>query len=310
MNSPKKYHVRLWQAACLSLATLLVGTLVFGARVLLPRYDRLHESVDHLDSEVTSLRQEQNVPADILRRYHRSICYIYASYTIDRPRNAAGPQRLRLTASGSGFVISNGVIATNKHVVQPVFQNAQALAYVKAGAKPVPEKLVAFFPDQTEPVTLHGIQMSSEQDLALAKFETLSGSTPIEALPLAAQAATSGSSIVVVGYPLGASGMVAKSPEPVYERLAFSSDTIGVVEELAARSLIRPSATYGHLGDVVGQKLIYDAPTAHGGSGGPVVNTRGEVIAVNSAYMNGFAGGTIGLSVDGLKTLLHQVQKQ
>ena len=26
--------------------------------------------------------------------------------------------------------------------------------------------------------------------------------------------------------------------------------------------MIRPSATVGHLGDVVGDKLIYDAPTA------------------------------------------------
>ncbi len=308
MTGSKQYHVRAWQAICLCLAIALAGVSVFGLRVLLPRYNRLGESVDSLTAQVAKLRQEQTVPADILRRYRRSICYIYASYTMERPKGVVGPKRLRLTISGTGFVVADRLVATNKHVLRPVFQNAEAAAYVSAGAKPEIEKLVAFFPDQHDPVILHGIQVSAEQDIAVAHFDLTPGMDPVPPLPLTSDTASSGDSIVVIGYPLGASGMVAKSPEAVYERLALSSDTIGVVEELAARSLIRPSATYGHLGDVVGQKLIYDAPTAHGGSGGPVFNTRGEVIAINSAYMNGFAGGTIGLSIDGLKTLINRAE--
>ena len=101
-----------------------------------------------------------------------------------------------------------------------------------------------------------------------------------------------------MGYPMGIAGMVAKSPTLIYERMASRHNDISAASELAALSLIRPSTTCGHLGDVVGDKLIYDAPTAHGGSGGPVFNTKGEVIGVNSAYMDGFSGGTIGVSVD------------
>ena len=52
--------------------------------------------------------------------------------------------------------------------------------------------------------------------------------------------------------------------------------------------MIRPSATYGHLGDVVGDKLIYDAPTAHGGSGGPVFNSQAEVIGINNRDLRTF----------------------
>ncbi len=103
---------------------------------------------------------------------------------------------------------------------------------------------------------------------------------------------------------MGIAGMVAKSPTAVYERLAYRRDDIGAANELAALSLIRPSATCGHLGDVVGDKLIYDAPTAHGGSGGPVFNSRGEVIGVNSAFLDGFSGGTLGISSDALRPLL------
>ena len=85
-----------------------------------------------------------------------------------------------------------------------------------------------------------------------------------------------GQLVTVMGYPMGIAGMVAKSPTVIYERLAFRHNDISAASELAALSLIRPSTTCGHLGDVVGDKLIYDAPTAHGGSGGPVFNTKGK----------------------------------
>jgi len=105
-------------------------------------------------------------------------------------------------------------------------------------------------------------------------------------------------------------GMVAKSPPAVYDRLAYRKDDVGAASELAALSLIRPSATYGHLGDVVGEKLVYDAPTAHGGSGGPVFDSHGEVIGVNAAYIDGFSGGTLGISVKALRPLIAVAEKK
>jgi serine protease Do len=83
-----------------------------------------------------------------------------------------------------------------------------------------------------------------------------------------------------------------------------------VASELAARSLIRPFSTCGHLGDVIDGRLIYDAPTAHGGSGGPVFNSNGEVIGINSAYVDGFSGGSIGVSIESLRGLLHDRRDQ
>jgi hypothetical protein len=35
----------------------------------------------------------------------------------------------------------------------------------------------------------------------------------------------------------------------------------------------------------------------------------GEVIGVNAAYMDGFSGGTLGVSVDSLRPLLQQAQR-
>jgi S1-C subfamily serine protease len=128
-------------------------------------------------------------------------------------------------------------------------------------------------------------------------------------LPLASGKPDPGDLVAVVGYPMGVLGMMAKAPTPVYARLAFRRDDQGTASELAALSLIRPSATCGHLGDVVGDKLIYDAPTAHGASGGPVFNSHGEVIGVNAAYIDGFSGGTLGVSSQALKPLIEKAQK-
>jgi S1-C subfamily serine protease len=159
------------------------------------------------------------------------------------------------------------------------------------------------------PIKVIPIILSADTDLALLRTESDPPFDP-QALPLSASQPPAGDLVTVIGYPMGISGMVAKSPPAVYERLAYRHDDIGAANELAALSLIRPSATVGHLGDVVGNKLIYDAPTAHGGSGGPVFNSQGEVIAVNAAYMDGFSGGTLGVSVQALRPLIEAAAKK
>ena len=172
------------------------------------------------------------------------------------------------------------------------------------------ENLVVFFPGSPTPITLSPASVSKTSDLAVLRIVDLEAVRHLPALPLAKSPGSPGQLVTVMGYPMGIAGMVAKSPAGIYERMAYRHNDISAASELAALSLIRPSTTCGHLGDVVGEKLIYDAPTAHGGSGGPVFNTKGEVIGVNSAYMDGFTGGTIGVSVDSLRPLLQEAQKQ
>ena len=172
------------------------------------------------------------------------------------------------------------------------------------------ENLVVFFPGSPTPVTLSPASVSKTTDLAVLRTEDSDVVRGLPLLPLAKSPGSPGELVTVIGYPMGIAGMVAKSPSGIYERLAYRHNDINAASELAALSLIRPSTTCGHLGDVVGDKLIYDAPTAHGGSGGPVFNAKGEVIGVNSAYMDGFSGGTLGVSVDSLRPLLQEAQKK
>jgi serine protease Do len=286
---------------------LLGGVLFLSARPTARPDDlELQKQVRQLSSQIQQLKQEQAMPAMVLTRYRNSICYIYGVYHVGFPNHRPG---LRARISGTGFLVGKGLLATNRHVAEPWYEDSEADALMRRGAAPQLEKLIAFFPGSPTPITITPIILSANTDLALLRVESTPPFNP-QALPLANSSTPPGDLVTVIGYPMGIAGMVAKSPPAVYERLAYRHDDIGAANELAALSLIRPSATVGHLGDVVGEKLIYDAPTAHGGSGGPVFNSRGEVIGINAAYIDGFSGGTLGVSVQALQPLLEAAAKR
>jgi S1-C subfamily serine protease len=50
--------------------------------------------------------------------------------------------------------------------------------------------------------------------------------------------------------------------------------------------------------------VVYDAETTHGGSGGPVLNLDGMVLAVNAAVLPQFDGSNMGVPADEALRLL------
>jgi serine protease Do len=78
---------------------------------------------------------------------------------------------------------------------------------------------------------------------------------------------------------------------------AAGTDAENISRELARRGLIRPLATQGHLGVILPNRLVYDAPTTVGGSGGPIFNAGGKVIGVNAAILQGFSGSNFGVPI-------------
>jgi S1-C subfamily serine protease len=299
------------------LQAVLAVVLLLGALIMLHYYaplasegqppTDLQQQVHELTAQVQQLKQEQAMPAVVLNRYRNSIGYIYGVYQVGYANQHPA---IRARVSGTGFLVGQNLLATNRHVAEPWYGDPEAENLIRGGATAMLERLVVFFPGSPTAVALSPAEVSSGSDLALLRAEDLPEVRALPVLPLAKSASAPGELVTVVGYPMGIAGMVAKSPTAIYERMAYRHNDITAASELAALSLIRPSATYGHLGDVVGDKLIYDAPTAHGGSGGPVFNGKGEVIGVNSAYMDGFSGGTLGVSVDALRALMERVEKQ
>jgi S1-C subfamily serine protease len=243
----------------------------------------------------------------VLTRYRNSIGYIYGVYQVGFGNQ---PSAIRARVSGTGFLVGDGLMATNRHVAEPWYGDSEAEGLMRHGATARLESLVVFFPGSPTPVSLTPGTVSSTVDLAVLKIEDKDAVRGLAVLPLAKGGVSAGELVTVIGYPMGIAGMVAKSPSGIYQRLAYRHNDITAASELAALSLIRPSTTCGHLGDVVGDKLIYDAPTAHGGSGGPVFNSNAEVIGINSAYIDGFSGGTLGVSVEALRPLIEAAEKK
>jgi len=300
------------------LVQVILGiVLLTGAGVMLhyyapaisnePQQSDLQQQVHTLTKQVEQLEQDRGMPALVLNKYRNSIGYIYGVYQVGFPNQRP---TVRARVSGTGFIVATGLLATNRHVAEPWYGDAEAEALIRRGATGALESLVVFFPGSPTAVELSPVAVSSQGDLAVLRAADSPVIRGLAPLPLAKFPALPGELVTVIGYPMGIAGMVAKSPSGIYERLAYRHNDITAASELAALSLIRPSATFGHLGDMVGDKLIYDAPTAHGGSGGPVFNSQGEVIGVNSAYMDGFTGGTLGVAVESLRPLLEAAQKQ
>ncbi len=283
-----------------ALLLVLLAGVAAALYAAVDRYQRMNSQLEQLSAEVRQVRQEQTMPGRALERYRNSICFIYAVYELP----IKGKRPVVLRNSGTGFLVAEGTVASNRHVLVPAFDDSEAKQSIAAGARPRLKKLVAFFPSMREAVQLTDVRTSPSADLAVARLQWPNTASPDHPLPLAHDLGKPGDAVVVIGYPLGVAGMVAKSSGAVYDRLAYRGEDVRTASELASLSLVRPSATYGRLGDVVGSKLIYDAPTAHGASGGPVLNAKGEVIAINSAFITGFAGGTLGVSVSELRTLL------
>jgi S1-C subfamily serine protease len=209
-----------------------------------------------------------------------------------------GSRPVYLHVFGSGFLIDTaGHILTNHHVLQPWWHNGQALPVHSDTIEPTIESMSAYFPGYETPMPLHIRSLSEDFDLGLASVD-LPRNRP-RPVAIDQQAAISGSPVVLIGYPTGVEGILARIDEPTLKQIARAAgnDTQGLVQELARRRLIRPLVTQGHLGVVGPDRLVYDAQTTHGGSGGPVFNASGKVIGVNFAVLSDFSGSNFAVPI-------------
>jgi S1-C subfamily serine protease len=295
--------VETWQRFVQGLLGVLalVGAGVMAHYYAPPENAGLEQQVHALSRQVADLERQQSFSSVAVDDARDSVAYICGIYHV---AGSGHVQSFRARVAGTGFVVAPGLLATNRHVAEPWYGDREVAVALRQGRTPVLEKLVAYFPGSPLPVNLETAVVATHGDLAVLRLENTAFTRKLRPLTLAEAPAHVGESVSVLAYPMGVTGMVAKSPAVVYERLASHPDDADTAGELAALSLIRPSATFGHIGDVTGDKLIYDAPTARGGSGGPVLNQFGEVVGINSAYIDGFSGGTLGITAGELRPLM------
>lgn len=208
--------------------------------------------------------------------------------------------------NGTGFVLgANGLMVTNRHVAQP-WGKGSARNADGSEMEPVLNRFIAYFPGRPDPLALSVIGVSETADLAILSTDTEVG---VPGLPLANSEPSPGEEVIVMGYPTGLMSMLAQSGAGFVEALRADGITgfWEVAERLGAAGMIAPLASRGIIGQATGSTVVYDAETTHGGSGGPVLNEAGAVVAVNTAIIPEFGGSNLGVPARHIGLLLEQL---
>jgi DNA-binding response OmpR family regulator/S1-C subfamily serine protease len=217
-----------------------------------------------------------------------------------------GPE-VHLDVFGTGFLAGpGGLVVTNRHVAQPWWENEDLGSLANQGLQPEIVQIDAYFPDAPRAFPASIQKISSQTDLALMQVDL----DDLKRQPLQIddrkEAAVSGQPVVAIGYATGLAAILARADEATAQDILAKSegDPKRILDELARRNLIRPLATQGHIGDVLPDKIVFDAQTTSGGSGGPLFNQDGKVVGVTYAVLRGFGGSNFGIPIRYTDSLL------
>jgi S1-C subfamily serine protease/DNA-binding NarL/FixJ family response regulator len=219
----------------------------------------------------------------------------------------SGPH-LQLDVFGTGFLVrKDGRLLTNHHVAEPWWGNDELKTLIEHGASAYALSYTAYFPGDQKGISAKVDRISAQADVATLRLD---GGLPPRSTLLdlddRSEASVAGEAVVLIGYPTGIEGILARAgPEAAKQIAGENTEVRQIVSHLAEQKLIRPTTTQGHIGDVLKDKIVYDAATTSGGSGGPLFNQNGKVIGVNFAILNGFGGSNLAVPVKYAKELLN-----
>ena len=107
-------------------------------------------------------------------------------------------------------------------------------------------------------------RVSSRADLATLRLEA---PAPFHAQLLElddrSEASVTGEAVVLIGYPAGVEGILARAGTEVTQKIAGSTQNVSqVLLRMASQQLIRSTTTQGHIGDVLGIRS-FTTPRQH-----------------------------------------------
>ena len=207
--------------------------------------------------------------------------------------------------TGTGFAVGDGgALVTNRHVALPWENDANVEALADQGLEPVMIKYIVYVPGKEAAGAVELVRASEDADLAVLRRKDVA--EPMPGLKLADAPPAPGDEVIVMGYPTGLRSMLAQSGEDFIEELQKTEDTgfWSVAARLAEKGHIAPLASRGIVSQATLATIVYDAETTHGGSGGPVLDINGSVVAVNAAILPEFGGSNLGVPVAKVRALL------
>ena len=222
------------------------------------------------------------------------------------PDGGGSVAEIHFTGTGL-FVGESGALVTNRHVGMPWETGPAAGALAAGEFEPVMIKFISYLPGKTEAVPVALLLASESADLAVLIREDTSEAVP--SLRLADAPPAAGDEVIVMGYPTGLRSMLAQSGAAFIEELQKTENTgfWSVAARLAEEGYIAPLASRGIVGQATPETIVYDAETTHGGSGGPVLDMNGDVVAINTAQLPEYGGSNLGVPAAKVRALLEEV---
>jgi serine protease Do len=228
----------------------------------------------------TTLQGSSLTPEQIYQNYAQGVVEIVATFSSGSRQGFFGPSTPQTEqALGSGFVVSkDGYILTNAHVVSANGQTVKTVHVVFKGIG-----------TQTRQVIGAVAGADNTSDVALIKVDPSKTGT-LDSIPLGSSAAVQpGETVVAIGNPLG------------YD----FSITSGIVSA-TNRNLQSPN------GSTISNGIQTDAAINEGNSGGPLIDSAGQVIGINEQIASQ-SGGNQGLGfavpIDTAANVLSQLKK-
>ena len=286
-------------------------------------------------SRLQALEDETGAIPRIISQSFRSIAFLQCAYGLRHAESGAmlrhvlGPDGLpilmptgqpmlsmqgdgpvaEIQVTGTGFLLGQtGMLVSNRHVARPWETGTGTGALSGGRLEPVMLKFIGYLPGIAAPMDVEVLEVSDDADLAILRIAEPPDGVP--GLALAPDPPSSGDDVILMGYPTGLRSMLAQSGPQFLDDLKAAKDVDfwSVARRLADAGLIAPLASRGIVGKVTPDAVVYDAETTHGGSGGPVLNRDGQVVAVNAAILPEFGGSNLGIPVKWLRNLQAQAE--
>lgn len=287
----------------------------------------LRKELDDTNSRLKRMEQQSDSAENFIRLDVESVCLLHVSVAFRSQQNGQrlryaglnqqgeplqdsdgnpiltfegrGPE-VKVDVFGTGFpVAAGGRIITNRHVAEPWWNNDELSDLTSQGFQAEISSIHAYFPGDPRAFNGEIQEISKDTDLATMRIDLQDLKRPVLSIDSGKGAAVVGEPIVLMGYATGLAAILARTDEDTAQKILTqnSGDVSAILGELARRDLIHPLITQGHIGDILPDKIVFDAQTTSGGSGGPLFNQDGKVIGVTYAILKGFEGSNFGIPI-------------